>query len=121
MPTSAELIDAQYDFELPRGLLDFNQPPRVFYRLLEEVGEMWEEVDQGKWAEALREGADIVIFAHSILGYLARQAGIGYEDVDRIIEAKMAQNHEKYHLGHWDGRTTAEAMEYSKEVWNKEL
>lgn len=113
------MIDAQYDFELPRGLLEFNKPPRVFYRLLEEVGEMWEEVDQGEWLKALREGADIVLFAHSILGFLARQAGIGYEDVDRIIEAKMAQNHQKYHIGHFNnGRSTAEAMEYSKEVWN---
>lgn len=119
MPTSEQLIDSQYEFELPRGLLEHNQPPYTFHRLLEEVGEMWEEVDQKEWLKALQEGADVVIFAHSILGYLARQAGVAYEEVDRMIEAKMLQNAQKYHISHFQGRSPAEAIEYSRQVWEK--
>lgn len=117
MPNSSELIDAQYLFEEPRGLLEHNTPPHSLHRLAEELGEVWEEIDQEHWLEAITEVADVVIFAHSILGFLARKLDMAYEEVDRIIEDKMASNQKKYHISHFEGRSTKEAMEYSRKVW----
>lgn len=117
MPTSSELIDAQYEFELPRGLLDHNTGEFVLHRLSEELGEVWEEHDAQNYLRMLQELIDVVIFSHSIMGDLCRRLDIAYEEVDRMIEAKMLQNAQKYHISHFSNRSTAEAIEYSRQRW----
>jgi hypothetical protein len=119
MPTSAQLIDAQYEFESPRGLLEYNKGARGVSRMLFEVDEAIDELEAGRLPEMMTEIVDMVIFAHSILGWLARETGTRYEDIDRLIEQKMETNLIKYDLRFFDGKTPDEALREVKEAWKQ--
>ena len=118
MPTSAELLDAQYEFELPRGLLIYNRGAKGLSRMLEEAGEAIDDFEAGKLPEMMIELCDVIIFAHSILGWLARETGTPYEGIDRMIEQKMERNSEKYALRFFDGVSTEEGLRQAREEWN---
>lgn len=117
MPTSAELIDCQYDFELPRGLLTINRGERVVDRLLDEVDELRTEIQQKNYFEAIYEAIDVVIFAHSIMGWLARETGIAYEEVDQMVAKKFARNHQKYDIEIFKQYEPETAIKVSRDTW----
>lgn len=119
MPTSAELIDFQYDFEEPRGLLEHNKGARGVSRMLDEVAEAVTELEDGNLNEMIGEVIDVVIFAHSILGWLARETGIPYDGIDRMIEQKMECNHQKYRVELFSQYPVEEAIKIAREEWNK--
>ena len=118
-PTSAELIDFQFEFEEPRGLLEFNSLPHGFFRMMEEMEEARIEMEKGDYEALLVELADTLIFMHSMFGNIVRKLGLAPEEVDRIIEKKAAQNHVKYSMEFFsEGRSTAEAMALAKASWD---
>lgn len=121
MPTTAELIDAQYCFEEERGLLEFNIPPHSFFRLFEELEEVIEAYSRSNDLDVLRELIDCLIFIHSIFGQYARKLGISPERVDQMIEEKMAINQIKYDTRYFRaGKPTKQALQEAKRAWNGE-
>lgn len=119
MPTSADLIDAQYIFEEERGLLGYNIPPHAFFRLFDELEETIEAYEQKDDFEVLKELIDVNVFLHSLFGYYTRKLGLAPEQVDRMVEQKMEQNNVKYSREWFDGNTPEEALKKAKEAWNK--
>lgn len=96
MPTSAELIQAQRDFEQPRGLDTYNTHWHSLMRIQGELSEAVEAYLHETPKDLAVEIIDVVIFAHSMLGRIADELGWKPEDVDQLVEAKMAANHTKY-------------------------
>ena len=117
MPTSAEMIDLQYNFEEPRGLLDHNTGTFALHRLCDELGEAWEEHDRKDYFKMLKELIDVQVFAFSILGDLCRKLDIAYEEVDRLMIETMQKAEAKYKIEHFKNRSPEEAIAYSRKVW----
>lgn len=64
------------------------------------------------------EVCDVVIFAHSLLGRLAEQMGWEPEDIDQLIETKMALNHTKYDEDFFASRKPEDAIACARHWWN---
>lgn len=65
-------------------------------RIQGELGEAVEAYLHETPKDLAVEIIDVVIFAHSMLGRIADELGWKPEDVDQLVEAKMAANHTKY-------------------------
>lgn len=116
MPTSAELILAQKDFEQPRGLDRHNT---YWHSLMRMQGELSEAVEAYFEGQPKELAVDVVIFAHSMLGKLADELGWQPEDMDQLIEAKMAANYIKYDQAFFEnGHSTATAMTLARHWHN---
>lgn len=118
MPTSSELIHAQRDFEIPRGLNTYNTHWLSLMRMYEELGEATEAYLHETPKDLATEVCDVVIFAHSLLGRLAEQMGWSPEDIDQLIEAKMAKNHVKYDEEFFTSRKPEDAIACARHWWN---
>lgn len=118
MPTSAELIHAQRDFEIPRGLNTYNTYWHSLLRMQEELSEAIEAYLHETPQALATEVVDVVIFSHSLLGRLAEQMGWEPEDVDQLIEAKMAKNHMKYDEEFFYSRKPEDAIACARHWWN---
>lgn len=119
MPTSCELIIMQKEFEAPRGLDKFNSPKYSMSRIQNEVDEAVEALNEGDTRALAVELVDVIIFAHSLLGKLADELGLQPEDIDQLVEAKMAHNHEKYNEAFFNnGHDTATAITLARHWHN---
>ena len=130
MPTSAELITHQRQFEGARGLDTFNTLDLAIDRMQEELDEAKAELKTGDTMALLFEVIDTVIFAHSIFSKLCYQLGIPEDYVDNYIDQKMEHNFNKYHEDHFDlvglevgGKTytTRDAIDRARHHHNHEL
>jgi len=91
-----------------------NNPLQTFNKLLEEVGELREALENGTRLEIGSELADITIVAIGIMSL--------YDfDVDALLQAKLSRNEAKYCKTQElvdEGMTPDEAMAYQKEEWD---
>lgn len=119
MPTSANLIEAQRYFEEARGLDKFNTIEFALNRTRQELDEAVHAYHHETPEHFLYELIDMNIFLHSILGTVAADIGITPEQVDQMIEAKMAVNHAKYDLAFFqNGHDTATAITLARHWHN---
>lgn len=118
MPTSSELIQAQRDFEIPRGLNNYNTHWHSLLRMQEELSEAIEAYLHETPQALATEVVDVVIFSHSLLGRLAEQMGWEPSDIDQLIEAKMAANHRKYDEEFFATRKPENAIACARHWWN---
>lgn len=121
MPTAAELIHAQRDFEIPRGLNTYNTHWLSLMRMYEELGEATDAEIAGDNRHLATEVVDVVIFAHSLLGRLCEELGWNPEDIDQLIEAKMAHNHAKYDEDFFNTLKTPDAIRAARHWHNLQL
>lgn len=118
MPTSSELIQAQREFEIPRGLHTHNTYGHSLFRIQEEWLEAVDALMNETPHDLMMETIDIVIFCHSLLGNLAEGLGIEPADIDRLIETKVLVNHRKYDEEFFHSRSTADAIVCARHWWN---
>jgi NTP pyrophosphatase (non-canonical NTP hydrolase) len=97
----SELVHEQNLFQEPRGLNKHNVPTVVFDRTMLEVEELREEIEKEDYEKALAELVDVVIMTGAIALALIRKLGIEETKVDEMIASKMAVNHDKYALEHF--------------------
>jgi len=120
MPTSAELIDAQYEYELARNLLDHNSGLWAIYKMVEEMGEFWEEHDRNDPRRKLEELVDLISFAHSIAGQLCRELDIAYEVVDQMMINTIEKMKRKYPVELFEKHEPEIAMRIAKSNWSNQ-
>jgi hypothetical protein len=119
MPTSAELIQAQRDFEQERGLDRFNTVAHSLERMQGELNEAVEAYLHQTPRDLLLETIDVTIFAHSLMGRLADHLGITPEQVDELVVQKMAANETKYDEAFFqNGWDTSQAITVARHWWN---
>lgn len=122
MPSSAELIQAQRDFEQPRGLDRFNTIEYGLDRTRQELDEARHAHENETPLALLFELIDVQIFVHSLMARVADELDIEPAHVDRMIEIKMAHNHEKYDEAFFNnGYDTGTAITMARHWHNLEL
>lgn len=120
MPTFAELIDWQREFEGQRGLLSQDMKSR-FERGEEEWGEARAELELENWIDFLLEMADVSIFTAALVMRVIDHLGLPNDYFDKLIEKKLAHNHEKYcedYFGIGGLHDALANMRRAKHTWN---
>lgn len=121
MPTYAESIREQREFEQARGLDEYNTIAFGLLRLQEELLEAQHEHLKGDNEAMLVEIIDITIFAHSVIGQLCEALGIAPEQIDTMVEDKFFKNTRKYDERFFKGRMTSEAIKTARQWHNNGL
>jgi len=121
MPTYAEGIRTQQDFESERGLTQLNSIAFGLLRMQEELLEAQYEHLKGDLEAMLVEVIDVTIFAHSVIGQLCEALGVAPEQVDTMVEDKFFKNTRKYDERFFKGRMTSEAIKTARHWHNNGL
>lgn len=122
MPSSAEIIHQQREFESERGLDTYNTIQFGLLRLYEEVNEAFQAYQNEPPENLMYELIDVVIFAHSLLGRVAENLNIEPEAIDQAVDRKMLANFTKYDLDFFNnGHDTATAIKHARHWHNLSL
>lgn len=121
MPTYAEGIRTQQDFESERGLTQLNSIAFGLLRMQEELLEAQYEHLKGDLEKLLIEVLDVSIFAQSVLAKLCDELGVAPEQIDRMVSLKYASNRRKYDPAFFQGRMTSEAIKTARHWHNNGL
>jgi len=121
MPTYAEGIRHQNNFEHTRGLSELNSIAYGLLRMQEELLEALYEQLKGDLEKLFIEVLDVTIFAHSVLAKLCEELEIAPEQVDTMVQAKYSANERKYDEAFFKGRMAMEGIKTARHWHNNGL